>query len=313
MSGGAVRVLIILGAVVLLSVVLVSSSCTYVSPGSVGVLIHRTGGGVDETPLKPGFHMIIPFTEDVEEYPISMQTLVLTRNPREGNAENDEINVNSKEGQPISCDVSMSFELIPELVPVLYSQFRMEIDLIAHGFIKQTIRQSMQEVIGTYPIVEFLGERKAEIIAAIQKDIEKKLAPYGFTVRQFTLNEVRVSQTIIAAIEAKNATYQAALQAEQELTKKKYEADQQVATAKGEAESAKARADGEAESIRLKSIAEAESIRVKAKAQAEANIDIAKSLSPELIKYQALLQWDGKLPQVSGSGGVPFISLPKVE
>ena len=127
-----------------------------------------------------------------------------------------------------------------------------------------------------------------------------------------TLNEVRVSNTIISAIEAKNATYQAALQAEQELAKKEFEAKQKVATAKGDADSPQEAARGEATAIKLKAEADAEAIKVKAAAQAEANLTIAKSLTPELIKWQSLLQWDGKLPQVSG-GAVPFISLPKPE
>ena len=46
-----------------------------------------------------------------------MQTLVLTRGTTEGSRSNDEINVNSVEGQPISLDVSMSFELDPRASP----------------------------------------------------------------------------------------------------------------------------------------------------------------------------------------------------
>ena len=51
---------------------------TYVSPGHVGIVIHRTGGGVDPTPLGPGLHMRNPLTTGIEEYPTFMQTLVLT-------------------------------------------------------------------------------------------------------------------------------------------------------------------------------------------------------------------------------------------
>ena len=37
-----------------------------------------------------------------------MQTLVLARTPTEGSRNNDEINVNSTQGQPLALDVSMS-------------------------------------------------------------------------------------------------------------------------------------------------------------------------------------------------------------
>ena len=93
MSGGVVRFLIIAGAVVLLGALLLSSSCSYVAPGSVGVLINRTGGGVSDTHLDAGFHLIFPFTEEIEEYPVYMQTLVLSRDANEGTPRNEEINV----------------------------------------------------------------------------------------------------------------------------------------------------------------------------------------------------------------------------
>ena len=44
--------LIILGVILLL--LLMSSSVTYVNPGYVGIIIHRAGGGVDAQPLGPG-------------------------------------------------------------------------------------------------------------------------------------------------------------------------------------------------------------------------------------------------------------------
>src|SRR6476661_3195703 len=97
------------GIVVLLF--LVPNAVTYVNPGYVGIVIHRAGGGVDAKPLGPGLHPRNPLTTGIEQYPVFMQTLILTRGSTEGSPTNDEINVNSKEGQPLSLDVSMSFEL----------------------------------------------------------------------------------------------------------------------------------------------------------------------------------------------------------
>ena len=94
-------------------------------------------------------HTRVPFATGIEEYPVFLQTLVLTRGGTEGSGSNDEINVNSVEGQPLSLDVSLSFELDPARTPKLYSTFRTDIDQITHGFVKQTIRQALQEVVGT--------------------------------------------------------------------------------------------------------------------------------------------------------------------
>src|SRR4051812_41784630 len=102
---------LIFGGVVLLVVLIIAScSVTYIEPSHVGVVIHKTGGGVDKVPLGPGFHGRNPLATLIVEYPVMMQTVVLTKSSAEGSPNNDEINVNSREGQIISLDVSMSFE-----------------------------------------------------------------------------------------------------------------------------------------------------------------------------------------------------------
>src|SRR5947209_12370346 len=105
------RVRRVLGVIVALVValILLPTTVTYVNPGFVGIVIHRAGGGVDKVPLGPGLHLKNPLTTGIEEYPVYMQTLVLSKSSVEGSPSNEEINVNSKEGQPISLDVSMSF------------------------------------------------------------------------------------------------------------------------------------------------------------------------------------------------------------
>src|SRR6266480_3203293 len=121
-----------IGAGIIVLLFLIPNTVTYVNPGYVGIVIHRAGGGVDSKPLGPGLHMRNPLTTGIEEYPVFMQTLVLTKASNEGSPNNDEINVNSKEGQPISLDVSMSFELDPDKAPFLYTSFRRDIASIQH-------------------------------------------------------------------------------------------------------------------------------------------------------------------------------------
>jgi regulator of protease activity HflC (stomatin/prohibitin superfamily) len=277
-----------LAAAVVALVVLTVSSIVFVNPGNVGVLIHRAGGGVDATPLGVGFHFKWPVTQEIVEYPVYMQTLVLTRNDREGNPFNEEINVNSVEGQPISCDVSLSFELDPGKVPFLYSSFRTDIRMITHGYVKQSIRQALQEIVGRTEIVNFLGKQKAEVVRLTQDDVQRRLGTYGFLVKQFTLNEVRAPESIVKAIEAKNTMAQEALRAQNELQKKQFEAQQKIIEAEGDAKSTLTRA----------------------KAQAESNQLLAASLTAPLVEYRRIDKWNGQLPQVSGQA-TPFINLTK--
>ncbi len=269
-------------------VVLLPSTATYVNPGHVGIVIHRAGGGVDPVPLGPGIHLKNPVFTQIEEYPTFMQTVVLARTSNEGSVNNDEINVNSIEGQPISLDVSMSFELDARKVPFLYQTFRTDIGTIQHGYVKQTIRKALQEVVGREEIAEIIGPKKAEAVSRAQAILEKSLAEYGIIVKQFTINELRAPQTVIDAINTKNVMQQQALTSQNELQKKRFEATGDSIKASGRANA----------------------IMAEAQAQARANLLLAQSITPTLVQYEMVKHWDGKLPQVSG-GAIPMIQLPK--
>ncbi len=286
-GGGILRKILMAGVALLVVGVLMPSCVTYVEPGHVGILIHRAGGGVDPKPLGPGFRVRNPMLSAIEEYPVFMQTLVLTRDQAEGSPNNDEINVNSQEGQPLSLDVAMSFELDPLKVPKLYETFRTNIDLVQHGYVKQTIRQVLQEVVGGEPIADILGPKKAEVVSRSQKLLESRLAIYGILVRQFTINETRAPQTVIEAINVKNVMQQQALTAQNELQKNEFQA----------------RGDS------IKAAGRAKAITAEAEAQAKANRLLAESLTASLVQYRMIDKWNGVMPTVSG-GVTPMLQLP---
>jgi prohibitin 2 len=272
------------GLVVLL--VLLPTAMTYINPGHVGIVIHRVGGGVDPTPLSPGLHARNPLTTGIEEYPTYMQTVVLAR-AAEGMDRNDEINVNSVEGQPLSLDVSMSFELDPSKVPALYSTFRTDIATIQHTYVKQAIRQSLQEVVGNEEIAAIIGPKKAETTGRVTKLLEQRLSIYGIMVKQFTINELRAPPSVIEAINQKNVMQQQGLTAQNELQKNQFQAQ------------------GDS----IKAAGRAKAILAEAEAQAKANRLLSESITPVLVQYEMSKRWNGQMPQVTGSA-MPMIQLP---
>jgi regulator of protease activity HflC (stomatin/prohibitin superfamily) len=280
--------LIGIGAAVLAVIIFALTSTTYVNPGHVGIIIHRTGGGVDQTPYGAGLHLRNPLITGIQEYPTYMQTLVLTKSTSEGSERNDEINVNSVEGQPLSLDVSMSFELDPQKVPLLYTTFRMDVQDIEHTYIKQAIRQALQEIVGNEAIADIIGPKKAEVTLRVQNLISQRLIQYGIIVKQFTINELRAPPAVIEAINQKNVMQQQSLTAENELQKNKFQAQ------------------GDS----IKGAGRAKAILAEAEAQAKANILLAQSITPTLVSYEMAKRWDGKMPQVTG-GAMPMIQMPK--
>ena len=283
-----IRRIVLVVVVLVAALFLLPTTVTYVNPGYVGIVIHRAGGGVDRTPLGPGLHVRNPLTTGIEEYPVFMQTLVLAKGSNDGSRYNDEINVNSKEGQPVSLDVSMSFELDPDKTPNLYSTFRRDIEAIQHGYVKQAIRQALQEVIGNEEIAAVIGPKKAEAVNQTQTLLSQRLTQYGIVVKQFTINELRAPPAVIEAINQKNVMQQQALTAQNELQKNQFQAQ------------------GDS----IKAAGQAKAILAVAEAQSKANELLSRSVTANLVQYEMAKKWDGKMPQVS-SGTMPLLQIGK--
>lgn len=205
-----------------------------ISPGNVGVLIYKSGQnakGVSDTVLAPGYGFRELYTEEVAEYPIFQQTAIWTKSAAEGSTDDQSISANSKEGMSINIDTTLSYTIEAAKVPDLYVKFRTDIGTIQSTYIRQTVRQAVQDVFSNYGAEDIYGPKKVEVITKIQAAITTKLAPDGFNVQQYTINEVRLPQQIIDAINAKMAASQNAGKAEQELRVIKVQAEQAVAKA----------------------------------------------------------------------------------
>lgn len=270
-----IRNIFIAVAIIATGFVFSLDSIVYINPGYVGVFINKLSGSIKQEPIHAGYEFKLPFVQDIIEYPYYMQTIILSKYTLDGYQIGDDINVNSVEGQPLSCDVSMSFTLDPSKVPSVYTSFRQEIEQITHGFIKQTVRQVMQEIVGKINVADFLGKDKEKAVNQIKELLSSKLLQYGFAIKQFTLNEIRAPESVINAISQKNIMEQEALMAENKLLKVKYEAMQKIEQARGKSES----------------------ILIYAQAQSQANKILSSSINDNLVKYKEIEKWDGNLPK----------------
>jgi regulator of protease activity HflC (stomatin/prohibitin superfamily) len=283
------------GLVVVVFLILMFSSLTTIHPGHVGVSVRKcSGGGVSPNPIPTGYYWRSLFCEEVVEYPTSVQTLVLTKSPHEGVSIDESITVTSSEGLPVNLDVSLSFTLDPAKVPAIYTKFRNDIGVIAHTFIRQTIREGLQSEFAQFTAEQLYSTKREESRVQVQAFLTKRLGSEGFTILQFTLNETRVPDAVVAAINAKVAMIQESQKAEAQVRKTEAEAKQRVAQATGEAAAKKLQAD----------------------AEAYFNKTVAASITPAFVQYKALEKWNGSLPQMmGGNGAVPFINVaaPKPE
>jgi regulator of protease activity HflC (stomatin/prohibitin superfamily) len=276
------------GVAVLVLFIVMFASLTTIHPGHVGVSVKKCGGGgVSPDPIPTGYYWRSLFCEEVVEYPTSVQTLVLSKSPHEGRPVDESITVTSSEGLPVSLDVSLSFTLEPSKVPAMYTKFRNDIDVIAHNFVRQTVREGVQSVFAQFTAEQLYSTKREESRVEVQKFLGDRLGSEGFNIQQFTINETRVPDAVVQAINAKVAMIQESQKAEAEVRKTEAEAKQRVAQAQGEAEAKKLSAD----------------------AEAYFNKTVAASITEEYVQYKALEKWNGELPQMMGTGAVPFINV----
>jgi regulator of protease activity HflC (stomatin/prohibitin superfamily) len=256
------------------------ASCDKVPVGAVGIKVNNWGGdkGVNDQVLSTGWYWV-GFSKSLYTFPTFMQT-----RKWEGK---EEFSFQTVEGLVVGAPISISYSVDAEKVPVLFQTYRKGLDEITDIYIHNIIRDALIVVGSTRTIDDVYGAGKAKILGDVQKIVSDKIGPMGIKVDQISIvGSFSLPDTVVASI---NAKIQATQQAQQR--------ENEVATSKAQAQKAVAEATGEADSR-----------TIKAKAEAQANTIIAQSLSPELVQYQAIMRWDGKLPEVSG-GSVPFINL----
>ncbi|HEX9370295.1 MAG TPA: hypothetical protein VF897_04790, partial [Roseiflexaceae bacterium] len=135
----------------------------------------------------------------------------------------------------------------------------------------------------------------------ISKGLDTEFAKRHMRLISFAVREVHLPQSLQTALDQKIQAQQQAEQQKYQLQQAKVKADQDVAQATGQANALKAQAEGEAQAT-----------LTRAQAQAEANKLLSQSLTPELIRYQQLQRWDGKLPVFSGGGATPLIDATSI-
>ena len=265
------------------------AACSTVPAGHVGVKVYLLGGskGVDSEELGVGRYWI-GMNEQLYIFPTYMQNYTWTKEPDATGPEDESISFQTVEGMTANADVGISYQLDPTKINKIFQTYRRGVDEITDTFLRNMVRDSLVKQASTKPIEYIYGAGKAELMAAVQADVQKQVEPIGIKIDKiYWIGEIRLPQTVIDSINAKNAATQMAQQRQNEVAQARAEAEKKVAEARGEAES----------------------VLLKAKAQAEANRELAASITPDLVHYRALEKWDGTLPRMTGSNAVPFVNV----
>jgi regulator of protease activity HflC (stomatin/prohibitin superfamily) len=256
------------------AVLLLLLSVTKVPTGQTGVVL--TFGAPTGRVMKNGIHLKLPFIQTVTKVNNQIQKL------------ESAASAVSKDLQAISSVIAVNYKLSAASSVEIVRNFgsrQIEDTILAPG-----VQESVKAVTAKYTAEGLITER-AKVGTEISLALENKVAEHGIIIEGFNIVNFEFSDDFNKAIEAKQV-------AQQELIRVRTEQEQLVVKAQAAAEAAKANA---------------EAILTEATAQAQANGMINASLTANLVEYEKVNKWDGKLPQVSGSSAIVDFRSPAAD
>ena len=272
----------------LLAVTLLLSSYTQIDNGNVGV-VYQFGEIVGQ--VNSGAHFLPPWQE-VSEVNIQVQRALFHAPSDRGDiGENDiygRIDAASHETQDVFFDVTLNWQVTSSVVQDLYRNVGP--DFFAR-LVPSRVNQYFKAETVKYEATEATQKRE-QIREDVTKALATDLAPYGITVVSLQIDNIDYNPDFKRAIEQKQIATQNAQAAQNQVAVSQANAAQLVAKAKGDADAAIESARGDAQSMLL-----------RAQAQADANRQLSASLTPELIRSQAIAKWGGNMPAILPNGG----------
>ena len=242
------------------------TSCGYerIDAGYEGIKVNLYGDdkGVDDITLVTGAVWYNPITTAVYEYPTFVQTVDYAP-----------FSINAKDGSSFTVDPTISLKIVDGKSAEVFKKYRKEdITEVINTTLYNYVRNAFRIQLNNYTTDELVSKRE-EFEKAIEDRLAKELLAENFQLEQMT-SGLQYPQTLVNAIDAKNAAVQEAQKAQNEVLKIKAEAEKKIAAADGEAQA----------------------LKIKGDAEAEYNRKIAASLSPLIVQQMMLDKWDGKLP-----------------
>jgi regulator of protease activity HflC (stomatin/prohibitin superfamily) len=277
----------LVGAILILIFITCCMCLTTIGAGYVGV-VYNTNGGVEEKTLSQGWHIMSPW-QHVTEYPVSTETVYLSKDTKEGSKEDDSINVGTADGKPVSVDVSYTYHFEPTKLQHVFNKFRgQEAKAIADTYIRRFVKDNMNAVSTQYGIFDIYGGKRPEVAMKAYKMLSESLLPDGILIEGLSIVDVRPDEATKQAIQAKVNAIQGLQQIEVEKSRSVIEAEKK-----------KIDADGEATKK-----------RIEADAVAYSNAKIQASATTQVIALEWIKKWDGKVSAVQSGNGNSMVQIP---
>jgi regulator of protease activity HflC (stomatin/prohibitin superfamily) len=282
--------MIILIAVAALALIVVTTCTATVQTGYTGIV--TTFGKVEDMTLEAGFHFKTPF-----------QKIISMDNREQKDTFTTE--AFSSDIQQVNIIGSINYAINKSTAMNLFKE-------VGTDYFNKLVYPRMLEITkGVFSkyTAENLVANRQRLSEAIREGLHAELDQYGINVISVSIENLDFTDAFTDAVEAKQVAAQKKLQAEIEQGQMTMETQQQ-------AERKRINAEAEASVAKINADADAYALQVRSEAEAEANKKIAESLTENLIRFNEVKAWDGKLPTYmagEGSSTVPILNLGDAE
>lgn len=282
------KILIPVAFVLVIGIITLFASCSTVPAGHTGIL--TTFGKVEERTLTSGLNWKSPF-----------QKVTLMDNRTQKKVE--EFQAFSSDIQEVDISLAVNYSIDQTTAQTLYATVGVE---YYTNIVYPRLLESTKAVFSKYTAEKLISNRD-NLSAEIQALVVDDVAAYGINISTISVQDIDFTDAFTNAVEAKQVAQQNKLTAETEQARLTMEAQQaaqrQIIQANADAEKAKIEAQADLEVTKI----QADASEYAGQKEAARNRAIAESLTPELIKYYHVLQWDGKLPVTMLSSGTDTI------
>jgi len=279
----------------LLLIILIFNSYTTVDAGhdKVATLF----GKVQPEAYPEGFHIVNPLLNFVD-FDLREQTYTW-----------EKVQVPSQDKLKTSMDISVTFRLDGARTPMILQETGRLKDVVTKH-ITPKVRSLLREAGKTVnQSQDFYQDSVQQQLQSYMEDgLREYLEPKGVIVMAVLFRDITLPQVVTSAVIQTKERQEQLEREKAQLKIVEQQAQQQVK----QAEARQMAAVADANAKRTRADAEAYRITKEAEAQAKANQLLAKSVTPVLIRYNAIQKWNGEYPQTLMSGKTDglILSLP---
>ncbi|MBN1680063.1 MAG: hypothetical protein JW966_07210 [Anaerolineae bacterium] len=241
--------MVVVGVVIAAVFFVMSAGVLEVGPNEVAVVFNVLNGELNDNPLGPGLHIIIPGIQEPTVYSTAQQEYTVSGEPNEGAVRGDDAVVAlTLDGQQVRLDVTMIYRIDPNMAQVVRERWP---EGYVNGLIRPALRNQVRAALTKFRVEQIYGAEHAELESEIELGIRDLIESEGFQLTNILIRNITFSQEYVNSIEQKQVAQQQSLEAEFRVQQREQEADQARALARGDADASEIRAEGEAKAMRL--------------------------------------------------------------